>query len=125
MADLILAIHASFVGFIVLGLLAVLIGKFRHWEWVSNIVFRSTHMLGIAIVIAESLMDRVCPLTLWENVAREASGVETYSGSFIQHWLRMILYYDFEPWVFTVAYSVFGVLTLFAWWFVPPKRRCG
>ena len=40
LADLILATHALFVAFVVLGLVAVLLGKYRRWGWVKNLWFR-------------------------------------------------------------------------------------
>lgn len=122
LANLILAIHALFVAFVVLGLVAVLLGKYRHWGWVRNLRFRLTHLVAICIVMAESWLGLVCPLTEWENRVREAAGSRTYSDSFIQHWLHQILFYDFAPWVFTLAYTAFGILVLFAWLFVPPDH---
>jgi len=121
-ADLILATHALFVAFVVLGLVAVLLGKYGHWGWVRNLWFRLVHLAVIGIVIAESWLGLVCPLTEWESRSREAAGGETYSSSFIQHWLHKILFYDFDPWVFTVAYTVFGILMLVAWLLVPPEH---
>jgi hypothetical protein len=122
LADLILITHALFVAFVVLGLVAVLLGKCRRWGWIRNLWFRLAHLLAIGIVIAESWLGLVCPLTEWESRSREAAGGEAYSSSFIQHWLHEILSYDFDPWVFTVAYTLFGILVLFAWLLVPPER---
>ena len=78
--------------------------------------------MAIGIVIAESWFGLACPLTEWESRSREAAGGVAYSDSFIQHWLHEILFYDFDPWVFTVAYTVFGILVLAAWLLVPPER---
>lgn len=122
LADLILATHALFVAFVVLGLAAVLLGKYRRWGWVRNWWFRLAHLVAIGIVIVESWLGLVCPLTEWESLAREAAGGEAYSDSFIQHWLQRVLFYDFAPWVFTVAYTAFGILVLIAWLRVPPER---
>lgn len=121
LADLILAAHALFVAFVVLGLVAILVGKYRRWGWVRNLWFRLAHLLAIGIVMAESWFGLVCPLTEWENRSREAAGGAAYSSSFIQHWLHEILFYDFAPWVFTVAYTAFGILVLVAWLLVPPE----
>jgi hypothetical protein len=121
LANLILATHALFVAFVVLGLVAVLLGKYRHWGWVRNLRLRLTHLVAIGIVIAESWLGLVCPLTEWESRSREAAGGAAYSSSFIQHWLHEILFYDFDPWVFTAAYTLFGILVLLAWLLVPPE----
>ena len=121
LADLILATHALFVAFVVLGLAAILLGA--HWGWVRNLWFRIVHLAAIGIVIAESWLGMVCPLTEWENRSREAAGGSAYSSSFIRHWLHEILFYDFAPWVFTVAYTLFGIIVLAAWLLVPPERN--
>ena len=123
LADLILVTHALFVVFVVLGLVAILIGKYLRWNWVRNLWFRLIHLLAIGIVMAESWLGLVCPLTEWENRLREAAGGEVYSNPFIQHWLHEILFYDFDPWVFTVAYTAFGLMVLVAWLSVPPERK--
>ena len=122
LADLILVTHALFVAFVVLGLVAVLIGYFRHWRWVRNRWFRLGHLLAIGIVIVEAWLGLVCPLTEWENRLRETAGTTNYAGTFIQHWLHELLYYDFAPWVFTAAYTAFGVLVLLAWVKIPPRH---
>jgi len=121
LADLILVIHALFVAFVILGLMAVILGGYRRWGWVRNRWFRTIHLLAIGSVIAESWLGLACPLTQWENWSRGAAGGNAYSSSFIQHWLHEILFYDLAPWVFAVAYTAFGILVLIAWLFVPPN----
>jgi hypothetical protein len=64
----------------------------------------------------------ICPLTEWESRSRLAAGGSAYSSSFIQHWLHQILFYDFEAWVFTVVYTVFGILVVASWLLVPPEQ---
>lgn len=123
LADLILVTHALFVAFVVLGLVAILLERQLRWGWLRNRRFRLIHLLAIIIVIAEAWLGLVCPLTEWENRARVAAGESGYETSFIQHWLRELLFYDFEPWVFTVAYTAFGILVLVAWLLVPPERK--
>jgi len=120
LADLVLVTHALFVAFVVLGLVVILLGKYRRWGWVRNSWFRSAHLVAIGIVMAESWLGLICPLTEWEGRLREAAGGSAYADSFIQHWLHEILFYDFAPWVFTLAYTLFGMLVLIAWLLVPP-----
>jgi hypothetical protein len=54
LADLILVTHTLFVAFVVLGLVVVLLGKYRRWRWVRNWRFRLAHLAAIGVVIAES-----------------------------------------------------------------------
>jgi Protein of Unknown function (DUF2784) len=122
LADFILVTHALFVAFVILGLFAILFGRYRRWGWIRNWWFRVIHLLAIGFVVAESWRGLVCPLTEWESRLRVAAGGSAYADSFIQHWLHEILFYDFPPWVFTVAYTVFGILVLIAWLRVPPAH---
>jgi len=73
-ADLILATHALFVAFVILGLVAVLLGKYLRWGWVRNWWFRLAHLAAIVIVMAEAWLGMVCPLTEWENRVKRGRG---------------------------------------------------
>jgi hypothetical protein len=123
LADAILIVHALFVLFVVLGLFAIYLGYFLKWQWVRNRVFRICHLLGIGIVAVQSWAGVICPLTTWEVALREQAGSETYSGSFIQHWLQSLLYYNAPEWVFITLYTGFGALVLASWFIVRPNER--
>lgn len=120
-ADLLLFLHVCIVLFIVMGLVLILIGRKTGWRWVRNPWFRLAHILAIAMVVAQSWIGEICPLTTWEMMLRSKSGGATYTGSFIAHWLEVILYYRAPPWVFTLIYTVFGGLVLVSWFWVRPR----
>ena len=122
-ADAILVSHVLLVAFIVVGLVLIYIGKWLSWAWVRNFRFRLLHLAAITIVVLQSWVGAVCPLTAWETEMRELAGGEGYEGSFIQHWLQSILYYEAPAWVFTVAYTVFAGVVVASWFAVPPKRH--
>ncbi|MBI1424755.1 MAG: DUF2784 family protein [Gammaproteobacteria bacterium] len=122
-ADAILISHVLFVAFVVLGLVAIYIGKWLAWPWVRNFWFRVLHLAAIVIVMLEAWGGMVCPLTVWENRLREKAGAAIYSGSFIHHWLQSILYYDAPEWVFVVCYTLFAGLVLASWFIVRPTRH--
>lgn len=115
LADAVLVIHFSFVVFVVVGFLLILIGLLAHWSWIHNRAFRITHLIAIGIVVLQAWFGQLCPLTLWENDLRRRAGEAGYSESFIEHWLHEILFYRAEPWVFTTIYTLFGALVLFVW----------
>ena len=115
LADAILVVHFAFVVFVVFGFLLILIGLLARWSWIHNRTFRITHLAAIGIVVLQVWFDRICPLTLWENELRHRAGESGYTETFVEHWLHKILFYQAEPWVFTVLYSVFGALVLLAW----------
>ena len=120
-ADLMLAVHVLFVLFVVGGLLLILAGKALRWSWVRNPWFRLAHLAAIAIVVLQSWLGVACPLTTLEMALRERGGEITYSGGFIVHWMNALLYYQAPAWVFTAAYSAFGVLVAVAWFWVRPR----
>lgn len=120
-ADLLLLLHVCIVVFIVLGLIFILIGKKANWSWVRNPWFRLAHLLAIGMVVVQSWAGEVCPLTIWEMTLRSKAGDATYTGSFIAHWLEVILYYRAPPWVFTLVYTLFGLLVFVSWFWVRPR----
>lgn len=122
MANLVLVLHVTIVLFVVLGLVLVFVGNACGWRWVNNPWFRLSHLVAIAVVVAEVWLDIVCPLTTLEMWLRSQTGDVAYSGGFIEHWLHHLLYYDAPGWVFTVAYTVFGLLVVATWWIFPPTR---
>ena len=119
-ADAILFTHALFVAFVILGLLAILAGKLLSWSWVRNPWFRLAHLVAIGVVVLQSWLDAICPLTTWEMALRERAGDAAYSGTFVSYWLEALLYYRAPEWVFTVCYTVFGVLVVASWCWVRP-----
>ncbi len=121
-ADVLLFSHVLFVVFVVFGLALILVGKFLDWGWVRNPYFRITHLAAIAVVVLQSWVGVICPLTTWEMAFRERAGSAVYSGSFISHWLEAILYYRAPAWVFTVCYTVFAAAVVASWFWVRPRR---
>lgn len=122
-ADTVLALHVGIVLFVVAGLVLVVAGNYRHWRWVNHLWFRLAHLAAIAVVVAETWLGVTCPLTTFEMWLRARAGASTYSGSFVEHWLQRLLYYDAPPWVFSLGYSLFGLLVAATWWYFPPSSR--
>ncbi|MBB3060503.1 DUF2784 domain-containing protein [Microbulbifer rhizosphaerae] len=120
-ADVILLLHTLFVAFVVLGVLLIFVGKFLRWHWVRNPWFRLAHLAAIGVVVAESWAGVICPFTVWEMALRAKAGETVYTGSFISHWLEMLLYYQAPAWVFRLVYSAFGLLVLASWYWVRPR----
>ena len=121
LADAVLALHVLIVVFVVLGLVLTVVGNICRWNWVNNLQFRIFHLLAIAIVVAESWFGITCPFTILESWLRSLAQQATYQSSFIEHWLSQLLSYEAPGWMFTLAYSMFGVLAILSWWFYPPR----
>ena len=120
-ADLVLSLHVAIVAFIVVGLVLVIVGNLRAWRWVNALWFRLVHLAAIAAVLAEAWLGVVCPLTSLEMWLRAKARATTYTGSFIEHWLQRILYFEASAWVFTLVYSLFGLVVIATWWYFPPR----
>ena len=82
LADLILITHFAFILFAIFGGLLVL-WKFR------IILLHLPALLGGAFIISTG---GICPLTPLENHLRELAGQAAYSGSFLEHYLLMVIY---------------------------------
>lgn len=123
LADLIVVTHAGYVGFVVLGLAAILAGIVFRWKWVRNPWFRWIHISMIGIVVAEAIAGIPCPLTVWERQLRAGAGQVAYAGDFIGYWTHRLLFFRFEPWVFTVIYAMFGLAVLAAFILAPPRGK--
>jgi hypothetical protein len=122
LADFIVVFHASYVSFVVLGLLAILVGAAMRWRWVRNFWFRVAHLVAIGVVVIESVLGIPCPLTVWESQLRRAAGQAAYSGDFIGYWAHRLIFYQADPWVFTMLYILFGLAVLATFILAPPRR---
>ena len=123
LADIVLSIHVGIVLFVVGGLVVIVVGNLRGWPWVNALWFRLLHVAAIAVVVGESWLGIECPLTTLERWLRLQTRAGGYSGSFIEHWLQRLLYWQAPAWVFTLAYSLFGSAVLASWWVYPPQRK--
>jgi hypothetical protein len=123
MANAVLVLHASIVVFVIGGLLATLIGGALHWSWTRNLWFRAMHLGAIAVVVLEAWVGIVCPLTTLEQWLRVRAGQAAYEGDFIAYWLTECMFFTAPAWVFIAAYSVFGLLVIGSWIWLPPRRR--
>lgn len=123
LADAVLAVHLGVVLFVVGGLLLIVIGNGLGWTFVNRPTFRLLHLAAIAVVVAESWFGIECPLTTLEAALRLRAGEPAQAGSFIGALMQRLLYIDAPGWVFTTAYTLFGVAVAAAWWRYPPVGR--
>ncbi len=122
LADLVLALHGLYVGFVLFGLLAILIGMLLKWNWVRDVWFRYVHLTMILVVTVEALLGIVCPLTTLENYLRGAAGESVRSNSFMGQLVQSVLFYQAPAWMFTVAYCAFFAAVVLTFFVVPPGK---
>lgn len=124
LADFLLIIHIGIVFFIVGGLLLIWLGAIFKWRFVRNRVFRYLHLGLMGIVLLETVVGMICPLTEWEAALRERAGQQAYGGdTFMQYWLQQLLYWDWSPMTFMAVYALVFAAILIALWVIPPGRQ--
>ncbi len=121
LADCIVVLHVGYVLFVILGLLLILVGWLREWNWVRRRSFRYLHLTAIFIVVGEALAGVTCPLTTWEDNLRKHAGQHVVDGSFVGRCFHELLFWDAPQWVFTIAYCVFGLTVVLTFLLVPPR----
>ena len=119
-ADGVVVLHMAYVLIVVLGLPAICWGIVRKHDWVRNGWLRGGHLAMILIVVGEAWTGITCPLTVWEHQLREAAGQESYQGAFVANLVHDLLFFDAEPWVFTLLYTAFGLLVAATFVMAPP-----
>lgn len=124
LADLILAVHTSYVLFVVVGQLLIVLGWLGNWRWPRNRLFRYLHLGAIGVVVVQSWFGIICPLTVLENELRSRAGMNGYEDySFIGYWMSRLLFYEAPPWIFAVVYTFFGCLVVGTFIAYPPARK--
>lgn len=119
-ADAVLLLHLAVAGFIVLVPPLAWLGKARGWGWVRSPWLRLTHLGITALVLAEDLAGRLCPLTEWEWFLRqEALAQGLPRRSWIADWAGRLLYADLPDWAYTVLYAALLAIVLATVWAVP------
>lgn len=124
-ADAVLVLHVAFVVFVIAGLMLILAGRPLGWGWIRNPWFRIAHVAAIGVVVLQSWVGVICPLTTIEMALRKRAGEAVYQGTFISHWLESLLYYRAPAWVFAVCYTAFGGLVVLSWIWVRPRTLRG
>ena len=123
LADAILIVHFLVVASILGGQGCILVGVLFDWSWIRRRAFRLAHLIAVGIVVAQSWIGMLCPLTLLENALRRSMGESAYTETFISYWLSTLIYYDGPWWVFTTAYTLFGLLVVASWFFIKPMKQ--
>ncbi len=121
LADAVLTLHFAVVAFVLGGALVVLLGGPAGWAWVRAPLLRWAHLGAISFVVLQTWLGAHCPLTVLEIWLRRQARNAGYEKSFIEHWVQRLLYYDAPPWVFGLAYTLFGLGVLWLWWRFPPR----
>jgi hypothetical protein len=121
LADVIAVAHLAYVMFVLLGLLAILLGLACRWRWVRNFYFRVAHLAAIGMVAVEEMLRVQCPLTTWERALRAEAGQTVAEATFMARLANAVLFRPLEPWVFVTAHLTFAGLVLLTFILAPPR----
>jgi hypothetical protein len=121
LADLMVAIHVGYVGYVVVGQLVIWLGWAMRRQFVRNFWFRATHLLAIAVVAYEELMDIRCPLSVWEEYFRHKAGQDFSGETFLGRMLHSLLFYDFDKSTFDAIYYTTLAVVLLTLVFCRPR----
>jgi hypothetical protein len=121
LADVVVVVHGAFVGAVVFGLAAILIGAPLRWNWVRNFWIRLVHLAMIGLVVVQALLGIPCPLTVLEDDLRRAAGETVEAGTFIGRCVHNLIFYEAPPAVFTWIYCIFGAVVVATLLLIPPR----
>jgi hypothetical protein len=78
--------------------------------------------VAVGLVAVEAATAISCPLTVWEDGLRQLAGHTVEKNlSCIARLVRLIIFYNFPSWVFTVMHITFGLLVIFTYILIPPR----
>jgi hypothetical protein len=121
-ADVLVVIHLSYVMFAVGGQILILLGAILGWEGIRRPLFRIGHLAAVGVVAVEAAIGIDCPLTVWESALRQLAGLPAERNlSFIARIARLVVFYNFPIWVFTVMHIAFGLLVILTFLLIPPR----
>ncbi len=124
LADVIVAFHLCYVVFAVGGQAFILFGIVVKWKGIRNPLFRVGHLAAVGLVAIEAALGIDCPLTVWEYDLRQLAGLPAEGSlSFVARLARLIIFYNFPDWVFTVTHIAFGLLVVLTFVLIPPQFR--
>ncbi len=124
LADLVVAVHLGVVLFVIGGLVLILVGGVRRWDWVRNPWFRGVHTAIMGYVVLNAVRGASCFLTDWEYALRARAG-QAYdeTGSFVGRIARELLYLDLPEDSIALLHIAFGVVVAISFVAVRPRWR--
>jgi hypothetical protein len=106
-----------------LGLLLILVGWWRQWNWIRRPWFRFTHLAAILVVVLELIFGTNCPLTVWEVNLRALAGQPVSEATFIGRLLHYLLFVAVPGWMAEVIYIICALVIALTFVLAPPRRR--
>lgn len=122
LANIVVLIHLILVLFMIHGFFFTIFALFKR-KLLDKWLLRTTHLVGISCVVIINILDKSCPLTIWENVLRaKYDPYATYPGSFIASYLVKILYPNVHSLIINIPTILIGMFTLLIYILKPPHK---
>lgn len=114
----VLGLHLLIIAFNIAGLVVVPLGIWRGWRWVREPLWRSLHLLALAVVALQAVLGRACFLTVWQDDLQHAAA----HTPLIQKWVDSLIYWPLPMAFFMMVYVLVFVYVVLLWWRWPPRR---
>ncbi len=125
-ADIILMVHLFWIVFMLIGFVLTFCTVFlsKNKKFLDRWVFRTLHLLGIFYVGSLNVLDKYCPVTIFENYLRmKYSQTSVYPDSFfIVYYIEKLVYPDVNPLIIQIPTLFIAVFTLIVFVVRPPKK---
>ena len=126
LADIILILHLFWIVFMLVGFVFTFYTVFltKNKKFLDRWVFRTLHLLGIFYVGSLNILDKYCPLTIFENHFRmNYSQTSIYPDSFfIVYYIEKLVYPNVNPLIIQIPTLFIAIFTLVVFVIRPPKK---
>ena len=129
LSDMLVVVHFLWILFMLTGffmtLWAIIINcafqrPSRFWDWW---IFRTIHLGGILYVAVLAVLEKYCPLTIWEYHLRTRYTPDLpYPDSFIARYIERLVYPSVHPLAIVIPTVFVAVFTIVVFVIRPPKK---
>jgi hypothetical protein len=119
LAEFVLAVHLTIIGFNLFGLVAIPVGAWRRWPLVRGRVWRVTHLVSFGVVALQAALGRACFLTDWQAALSGRAPTQPL----IMRWVNSVIFWPLPGWVFEALYLALFAYVLALFWLIPPGAR--
>ena len=118
-SEIVLLFHFCIFLFIILSFFLIPFGYYQKWEWVKNKYYRLIHLVLMGIILIETILGFMCPLTILENYLRNDIGVDNNLTQII----HQIMYWNLPNYQFIILYILSFSYLIFLWFFFKPNFK--
>ena len=116
-SEIVLLFHFFIFLFMVSSFFFIPFGYYKNWKWVKNKNYRLIHLFLMGIILIETILGFMCPLTILENFLRAEIKVNNKFTEII----HQIMYWNFSNYQFIILYLLSFLYLIFLWFFFKPN----